>query len=135
MTNQIKKYADFSRKSGKLVIQIKDNYYINWKNVIIFHKICTENMVEGFPSKLVISISSILVSNYYINWKNVIIFHKICTENMVEGLPSKLVISISSILVSNQTFYLSSAIRYISSFLQNKMFNVLILFCFLYELK
>ncbi len=27
--------TDFSRKSGKLVIQIKDDYYINWKNARI----------------------------------------------------------------------------------------------------
>ncbi len=33
--NEIKKYADFSRKAGKLVIQIKDDYYINWKNAQI----------------------------------------------------------------------------------------------------
>ncbi len=31
-TNKIKKYADLSRKLGKLAIQIKDDYYINWKN-------------------------------------------------------------------------------------------------------
>ncbi len=30
-----KKYADFSRKSGKLTNQIKDDYYINWKNAKI----------------------------------------------------------------------------------------------------
>ncbi len=27
--------CDFIRKSGKLAIQIKDNYYINWKNAKI----------------------------------------------------------------------------------------------------
>ncbi len=46
---------------------------------------------------------------------------------------SKLVTSILS--VSNQKFSLFSAIRYISSFLQNKMYNVLILLCFFCELK
>ncbi len=35
LMNKIKKYADFSRKSGKLAIQIKDDYYMNWKNVQI----------------------------------------------------------------------------------------------------
>ncbi len=30
-----RKYATFSRKSGKLAIQIKDDYYINWKNAQI----------------------------------------------------------------------------------------------------
>ncbi len=28
----IYKYGDFSCKSGKFVIQIIDDYYINWKN-------------------------------------------------------------------------------------------------------
>ncbi len=28
-------YVDFSRKLAKLAIQIKDNYYINWKNTRI----------------------------------------------------------------------------------------------------
>ncbi len=46
---------------------------------------------------------------------------------------SKSVLSTLSIL--NQKCYLFSAIRYISSFLQNKMYNVLILLCFLCELK
>ncbi len=29
------KYTDFRRKSGKLVIHIKDDHYINWKNAQI----------------------------------------------------------------------------------------------------
>ncbi len=29
---RLKKYADFSRKSGKVAIQIKDDYYVNLKN-------------------------------------------------------------------------------------------------------
>ncbi len=29
--NDIEKYANFSCKLGKLEIQIKDDYYINWK--------------------------------------------------------------------------------------------------------
>ncbi len=41
--NKIEKYADFSRKSGKLAIQIKDDYYIEAcekeKFLIIFPKI------------------------------------------------------------------------------------------------
>ncbi len=28
----LKRYADFNGKSEKLAIQIKDDYYINWKN-------------------------------------------------------------------------------------------------------
>ncbi len=41
------KIADFGHKSGKLAIQMKDDYYINWKNtqirriLIIFPKIWT----------------------------------------------------------------------------------------------
>ncbi len=41
-------------KSGKLAIQIKDDYYINWKNaqigkiLIIFPKIRTGKVVDGF---------------------------------------------------------------------------------------
>ncbi len=30
-----KQHVDFSRKSEKLAIQIKDDYYINWKNAKI----------------------------------------------------------------------------------------------------
>ncbi len=50
---------------------------------------------------------------------------------------SKLVISILSISISisNKKFYLFSANRLISSFLQNKMYNVLIFLYFLCELK
>ncbi len=34
--NKIKNnYANFSRKLGKLAIQIKDDYYIKWKNTKI----------------------------------------------------------------------------------------------------
>ncbi len=32
---KFKKYTDFSCKLGKLAIQIKDDFYINWKNVQI----------------------------------------------------------------------------------------------------
>ncbi len=45
------------------------------------------------------------------------------------------VINVNIKSISNQKFYLFSAIRHISSFLQNKMCNVLILLCFLWELK
>ncbi len=51
-----KKYTDFSRKSGKLAVRIKDDYYINWKNaqsgkvLIIFPEIWTEKAVDGLPN-------------------------------------------------------------------------------------
>ncbi len=35
---KLKKYADFRTKSGKLAIQIKDDYYINWKKTIKLEK-------------------------------------------------------------------------------------------------
>ncbi len=50
-----KKYPNFRCKSGKLAIQIKDDYYINSKNaqikkiVIIFPKIWTRKEVDGLP--------------------------------------------------------------------------------------
>ncbi len=65
----LKKYVDFSHKleiprikshfrhkSGKLVIQIKDYYYINWKTaqigkiLIIFPKIWTGKAIDNLPS-------------------------------------------------------------------------------------
>ncbi len=33
--NKIKKHTNFRHESGKLAIQIKDDYYINWKTVQI----------------------------------------------------------------------------------------------------
>ncbi len=33
--NKIEKVCHFTRKSGKLAIQIEDDYYINWKNAEI----------------------------------------------------------------------------------------------------
>ncbi len=52
--NKIKKYADFSCKSRKLAIQIKDNHklenHLNQKNVIIFPKFCTEKVMDGLPN-------------------------------------------------------------------------------------
>ncbi len=38
-----KKYANFISESGKLAIQIKDDYYINWKNARI------EKIFNNFP--------------------------------------------------------------------------------------
>ncbi len=51
--NRIEKNANFRRKSEILAIQIKDNYYINWKNVqigkivLIFPKIWTGKAVDN----------------------------------------------------------------------------------------
>ncbi len=58
MTNKIKKnFTDFSHKSGKLAIQIKDDYYINWKKnaqigkiFVIFPKICVGKAVDKLPN-------------------------------------------------------------------------------------
>ncbi len=36
------KYSDFNRKSGKLAVQIKDDYYINWK------KLKSEKIYDNF---------------------------------------------------------------------------------------
>ncbi len=51
------KHANFGCKLGKLEIQIKDYYYINWKNtqigkiLIIFPKIWTRKGVDNLPNE------------------------------------------------------------------------------------
>ncbi len=51
-----KKYAGFRCKSGKLTLQIKDDYYINWRNaqietiLIIFPEIWTGKVAYNLPN-------------------------------------------------------------------------------------